>query len=127
MTQPASILVVDDNTDNRRLVERMLKRRGIALIAQAQNAAECLRALEVRSFDVIVMDISMPEVSGFELCQIVRRHPHGKDVRIVACTAHASKKDAENFLQIGFDSVLSKPFLMEDLYKAIGMDPTVTL
>ena len=126
MTQPASILVVDDNTDNRRLVERMLKRRGIALIAQAQNAAECLRALEVRSFDVIVMDISMPEVSGLELCQIVRRHPHGKDVRIVACTAHASKKDAENFLQIGFDSVLTKPFLMEDLYKAIGMDPSAT-
>ena len=126
MTQPASILVVDDNTDNRKLVERMLKRRGIALIAHAQNAAECLRALEVRSFDVILMDISMPEVSGVELCQIVRRHPHGKDVRIVACTAHASKKDAENFLQIGFDCVLSKPFLMEDLYKAVGMDPTAT-
>ena len=126
MTQPASILVVDDNTDNRKLVERMLKRRGIALIAHAQNAAECLRALEVRSFDVILMDISMPEVSGLELCQIVRRHPHGKDVRIVACTAHASKKDAENFLQIGFDSVLTKPFLMEDLYKAIGMDSSAT-
>ena len=126
MTQPASILVVDDNTDNRRLVERMLKRRGIALIAHAQNAAECLRALEARPFDVILMDISMPEVSGVELCQIVRRQPHGNDVQIVACTAHASKKDAESFLQTGFDSVLSKPFLMEDLYKAIGMDPTAT-
>ena len=123
MTQPTSILVVDDNADNRKLAERMLKRRGIALIEHAESAAECLRALEARSFDVVLMDISMPEVSGIELCQIVRRAPYGAGMRIVACTAHASKKDAESFVQLGFDGVLTKPFLMEDLYKAIGLDP----
>ena len=123
MNQPSSILVVDDNTDNRVLAARMLKRHGFAVVELADSAANCLTILEARSFDVILMDISMPDVSGVELCQIVRRAPKGADVRIVACTAHASKKDAENFVRMGFDSVLTKPFLMEELYKAVGLEP----
>ncbi len=123
MTQPASILVVDDNVDNGKLAERMLKRRGIAVLEHAHSALECLRALEARSFDVILMNISMPEISGIDLCRMVRRTPHGAATCIVACTAHASQKDAESFVRLGFDRVLTKPFLMEDLYQAIGLEP----
>jgi len=123
MTSIDSVLVVDDNADNRKLAERMLKRRGIALVEHADSAAQCLRALELRSFDVILMDISMPEVSGMELCRIVRGRSQDGNTRIVACTAHASKMDTENFVRMGFDGVLTKPFLMDDLYAAIGLDP----
>jgi CheY-like chemotaxis protein len=123
MTQPVSILVVDDNVENRKLAERMLKRGGIAVVEHAHSAVECLRALETRSFDVILMDISMPEISGIDLCRMVRRTPHGAETCIVACTAHASQKDAESFARLGFDRVLTKPFLMEDLFKAIGLEP----
>jgi CheY-like chemotaxis protein len=67
------------------------------------------------------MDISMPEVSGIDLCKTLHTMPTQAGVRIIACTAHASPRDTQQFQQIGFDVVLTKPFLMNDLKLALAI------
>ena len=114
-----SVLVVDDNNDNRKLARRMLQVIGSAVADQAANAQECLDAIAARSYDCILMDISMPEVSGVALCKVVRNMPGFASVRIVACTAHAGAHDKQRFLESGFNDVLTKPFLIADLKRAI--------
>jgi len=118
MTAPA-VLVVDDNADNRNLALRMLKVIGASSAHQAANAQECLDALAIRIYDTILMDISMPEVSGIALCKTVRGMPGFETMRIVACTAHASPRERQRFLDAGFNEVLTKPFLIADLKRAI--------
>jgi len=118
MNAPA-VLVVDDNADNRNLALRMLKVIGARVADQAANAEECLEALASGTYDTILMDISMPEVSGIELCLTVRRMPGFESVRIVACTAHASVREAKRFHDAGFNDVLTKPFLIADLKRAV--------
>ena len=115
-----SVLVVDDNSDNRNLALRMLKVIGSAAADQAANAQECLDAVAARSYDCILMDISMPEVSGIDLCKVLRNMPGFESTRIVACTAHAGQHDTQRFLDAGFNDVLTKPFLIADLKRAIG-------
>jgi len=116
-----AVLVVDDNIDNRSLAVRMLKVIGTACGDQAGNAAECLEAISKKHYDAILMDISMPEVSGIDLCKTLRTMPTQAGVRIIACTAHASPREAQQFEEIGFDAVLTKPFLMNDLKLALAI------
>ena len=122
MNAPA-VLVVDDNVDNRSLAVRMLKVIGTSCGDQAGNAAECLEAIGQKHYDAILMDLSMPEVSGIDLCKTLRTMPTQTGVRIIACTAHASPREAQQFEEIGFDAVLSKPFLMNDLKLALAITP----
>jgi CheY-like chemotaxis protein len=121
MNAPA-VLVVDDNADNRNLALRMLKVIGASAAHQAANAQECLDALAIRVYDTVLMDISMPEVSGIDLCNTVRAMPGFETMRIVACTAHASTRETQRFLDAGFDYVLTKPFLLADLKRAVWPD-----
>ena len=114
-----SILVVDDNVDNRSLAVRMLKVIGTSCSDQAGNAAECLQAVAEKRYDAILMDISMPEISGIDLCKTLRGMPALDGVRIIACTAHASPREAQQFHALGFDAVLTKPFLITDLKLAL--------
>ena len=114
-----SVLVVDDNNDNRKLALRMLQVIGAAVADQAVNAQECLDAITARSYDCILMDISMPDVSGVDLCKVVRNIPRFASLRIVACTAHAAQHDKQRFLDAGFNDVLTKPFLIAELKRAI--------
>ncbi len=121
MIAALSVLVVDDNPGMRFLSERMLKAIGIVVVGQAENAEACMREIATHAYDVILMDISMPGVSGIELCGMVRAAPSGRATRIVACTAHAAKKDETKFLSCGFDTVLTKPFLLDHLRNALGV------
>jgi CheY-like chemotaxis protein len=113
------VLVVDDNAGNRDLAIKMLKITGITAVDAAASATECLAAVTARSYDCLLMDISMPEVSGLDLCRLLRGMPGTANVRIVACTAHASPREAQAFLTSGFNDVLTKPFLIDDLKRAI--------
>lgn len=115
-----AVLVVDDNLDNRSLAIRMLKVIGVSSSDQAGNAAECLATVAAKRYDTILLDISMPEVSGIELCKMLRAMPALTGVRIIACTAHASPREAQQFQEMGFDGVLTKPFLMSDLKHALS-------
>ena len=104
-----SILLVDDNTINQKVGKKILKRLGSApdIVSSGEEAIEaCLS----RSFDVVLMDIEMPEMDGITAAGLIReRIPAAEQPFIVALTANAMASERENYLRSGMDDYLSKP------------------
>jgi PAS domain S-box-containing protein len=111
-----SILVVEDNLVNQRLATRLLEKRGHH-VAVAGNGRQALEALEKERFDLILMDMQMPEMDGFETTAAIRQREsaNGQHLPIVALTAHAMKGDSEKCLAAGMDGYLSKPIRPQEL------------
>jgi CheY-like chemotaxis protein len=106
---PLRILLAEDNVVNQRVASRLLKRFGYECDV-AGNGFEVLEALERRGFDVVLMDVHMPEMDGLEATrEILRRHPAGTRPQIIAITAHASTQDRDSCLAAGMDDFLTKP------------------
>ena len=111
--EPASptgqrVLLVEDNEDNRIIYSTVLRHLGYEVV----EALDGLRAIELaRSVkpDIILMDISIPELDGWEATRILRQDPVTKDIPIVALTAHALADDRERATALGFTSYLAKP------------------
>src|SRR5205823_3742648 len=126
------VLLAEDNAVNQRLATSLLERRGHR-VTLAHNGKEALAALERRRrFDVVLMDVQMPEMGGFEATAEIRRRERGtgRRVPIIAMTAHAMKGDRERCLQSGMDEYLAKPLdsrrlcaIVESV--AAGMPPPV--
>jgi CheY-like chemotaxis protein/HPt (histidine-containing phosphotransfer) domain-containing protein len=118
--RPLCILVAEDNPINQRLVVRLLERQGHAVVL-ADNGRAALAALEQQPFDLVLMDVQMPEMDGFETTAALRQHERdtGHHLPIIAMTAHAMKGDQERCLAAGMDAYLSKPMKAGDLYAAI--------
>jgi two-component system sensor histidine kinase/response regulator len=118
------VLLAEDNAINRELVVRILSKRGHAVVVAA-NGKQAVSALESQSFDVVLMDVQMPEMDGFEATAAIRQKEktNGAHVPIIALTAHAMKGDRERCLAGGMDGYLSKPVQAEELIKAVeGLD-----
>jgi PAS domain S-box-containing protein len=114
------VLLAEDNTVNQRVAQRMLERRGHRVEVVA-NGAEALNAFRPGRFDVILMDVQMPVMGGFEATQAIRqREQHeGGHVRIIALTAHVMQRDRERCLAAGMDGYLAKPIDRLDLFAAV--------
>jgi CheY-like chemotaxis protein/nitrogen-specific signal transduction histidine kinase len=108
--QPLKILVAEDNEVNRVLMQRVLTRAGHSVVPVV-NGKLAIEALKAESFDVVLMDVHMPEVDGLEATQAIRAREalEGGHVPIVALTALAIKGDADRCLAAGMDAYLSKP------------------
>jgi PAS domain S-box-containing protein len=108
--QRLRILVAEDNPVNQELVLNLLERRGHSVIV-AENGKQAVAALEKHKFDLVLMDVQMPEMGGIEATQIIRERENetGQHVRIVAMTAHAMRGDRERCLAAGMDGYLAKP------------------
>ncbi len=124
------VLLAEDNTVNQRLAVRLLEKRGHAA-AVVGNGRDALAALEREEFDVVLMDVQMPEMDGFEATAAIRAQEQktGAHLPIVAMTAHAMQGDRERCLQAGMDDYLSKPLqpqqmmdVVENLVLHIGND-----
>ena len=107
---PLSILVAEDNVVSQRLVTALLKERGHA-VTLAGNGTEVLDLVERRDFDLILMDIQMPEMDGLQATAEIRSREgqKGKHIPIVAMTAHAMAGDRERCLESGMDGYIAKP------------------
>jgi two-component system sensor histidine kinase/response regulator len=114
------ILLAEDNPVNQKVAAKMLERMGHTVLI-AENGTEVLGALEKQSFDLILMDIQMPEVDGFEATRSIRERERdtGEHLPIVAMTAHAMKGDKERCLQAGMDSYIAKPINVQQLFETI--------
>ena len=114
------ILVAEDNTVNQVLAVRLLEKRGhkVQVAANGKQALECLRQTE---FDVVLMDVQMPEMGGFEATQAIREEEKhtGAHIPIIAMTASAMKGDHEECLRHGMDAYVSKPLNLSALFEAI--------
>jgi PAS domain S-box-containing protein len=114
------VLVAEDNVVNQRVAVGLLARRGHTTTVVA-NGREALKAFESASFDVVLMDVQMPEMGGLEATAAIRSRESGtgRHVRIVAMTAHAMNGDRERCLSAGMDGYLSKPVDPAMLYAVI--------
>jgi two-component system sensor histidine kinase/response regulator len=112
------ILLAEDNPINREVATRMLTKRGHK-VTVAENGKEAVDKLESQSFDMILMDVQMPEMDGFEATGMIRQKEKrtGGHIPIVAMTAHAMKGDRERCLAAGMDSYISKPISVDELLK----------
>ncbi len=118
--QQFHILLAEDNVINQKLAVRILERREHK-VKVANNGAEALEWLEKDKFDLILMDVQMPKMDGYQATAAIREKEVGTDTHlpIVAMTAHAMKGDREKCLEAGMDDYISKPLKPYDLLKKI--------
>ncbi|HKM82037.1 MAG TPA: response regulator [Candidatus Acidoferrum sp.] len=115
------ILLAEDNEVNRRLTVCLLEKAGYT-VAVAENGSQALAMVKSHQFDLILMDVQMPEMDGFEATLAIRaleHHTHSH-IPIIAMTAHAMKGDRERCLQIGMDGYIAKPINRNDLLAIIA-------
>ncbi len=114
------ILLVEDNVFNQRVATTLLEKHGHA-VRVAENGRDALRILEQEKFDVVLMDVQMPEMDGMQATEEIRARERiqGGHIPIIALTAHAMKGDRERFLAVGMDGYVTKPIRLEELWKAI--------
>jgi PAS domain S-box-containing protein len=114
------VLLAEDNVVNQLVAARLLEKRSHTVVIAA-NGRDALDALEAGGFDLVLMDVQMPELDGFEVTRIIRARetPSGPRLPIVAMTANAMKGDEERCLAAGMDGYVSKPFQAEQLFATI--------
>jgi CheY-like chemotaxis protein/HPt (histidine-containing phosphotransfer) domain-containing protein len=115
-----NLLLAEDNVVNQRLAATILERRGHK-VSIATNGHEALAALERQTFDVVLMDVQMPEMGGFEATAAIRARERetGSHVPIIAITAHVMKGDRERCLAAGMDEYITKPLASRSLCEIV--------
>ena len=118
---PLKILLAEDNAINCRLTQSILRKKGWQVVT-ASTGKEVLHLLDLEAFDLILMDVQMPEMDGYEATAVIRErekatHTH---IPIIALTAHAMSRDKERCLEAGMDGYVSKPMKARELYGPIA-------
>jgi CheY-like chemotaxis protein len=111
------ILVTDDNEMNRLVASAILEEFG-AVVEEANNGIEAVEKIRKNNFDIVLMDVQMPEMDGVEATAEIRTHI-SKTLPVIALTAFAIKGDNEKFIQAGMDDYLSKPFEENQLLEVV--------
>jgi CheY-like chemotaxis protein len=120
INESGHILVVDDYPTNRLKLSLGLKKQGHT-VAEAESGRQALDMLCAGSFDLVLLDIMMPEMDGYETMQVIRQNPALHRLPIVALTAKAMKGDRERCLEAGASEYLAKPVNTEQLLSALRM------
>lgn len=119
MTDAPYVLIVEDDPTNRMLATRILSAAGITY-AEAIDGEQALVLLEQRRPDLVLMDLSLPGIDGWEVTRRVRQHPELRSVPILAVSAHAMTGDREKALAAGCDDYLTKPYRPAHLIAAVN-------
>jgi CheY-like chemotaxis protein len=118
--QPLRLLLAEDNIINQKLMRRLLEKAGHE-VTLARNGRAALEALGQSTFDMVLMDVQMPEMDGFEATAAIRAGEQntGAHIPLIAITAHAMRGDRERCLSAGFDGYVSKPVQFKELFDTI--------
>jgi CheY-like chemotaxis protein len=118
--RPLRVLLAEDSHVNQVLAQRLLEKQGHQVVA-VRTGRDAVAAVRSQAVDLVLMDVEMPEMDGFEATRILRaaERDTGSHVPIVALTARAMRGDREQCLDAGFDGYVAKPIRAEQLYRAI--------
>jgi signal transduction histidine kinase/ligand-binding sensor domain-containing protein/ActR/RegA family two-component response regulator len=119
--RPLRVLLAEDSPVNQKVASKMLQKAGHS-VTVVESGVEVIAAFGRETFDVVLMDVQMPEMDGFEATQVIRTQEHGGDrhIPIIALTAHAMQGDRERCLEAGMDGYVAKPFRAAELYAALA-------
>jgi two-component system cell cycle response regulator DivK len=109
-----TILYIEDNPHNRRLVRRILQRSGYTLIEAEDGVSGYAMVRELKP-PLVLLDISLPGIDGLQVAALIRANAELRHIRLIALTASAMHGDRERFLAAGCDDYLSKPIEMKEL------------
>jgi len=115
---PLRILLAEDNAVNQKLALRLLERMGYSADV-AGDGQQAIDALAAKAYDVVLMDVQMPELDGLEASRRIRRQWPDRAIRIIAMTANAMAEDRDACLAAGMDDYVSKPIRVEALVGAL--------
>jgi two-component system cell cycle response regulator DivK len=111
---PRKILIVEDNEDSRELLAKVLRNKGY-MIVEAVDGEEAIEKVVSEKPDLVLLDISIPKLDGYEVAKRLKSREDVKDIPIVAVTAHAMKGDREKVIAAGFEGYISKPVNVREL------------
>jgi len=117
MTQ--SILIADDEAHIRILMEQTLEdleEQGVELLL-ATNGAEALKIIQTQKPDLVFLDVMMPKMNGFEVCQIVKQNASTQDIHIIMLTAKGQEFDRQKGEEVGANFYMTKPFDPDEIFK----------
>ncbi len=115
---PLRILVAEDNPSNQKVIVEMLKRMGYRADAVA-NGLEAIQTLEIQPYDLVLMDVRMPEMDGIAATREIRKRWPGNGPKVIAITAYALEGDREKCIEAGMDGYIAKPVDRRDLVKVL--------
>jgi CheY-like chemotaxis protein len=122
-SQSLHVLLAEDNALNQKLVVRLLEKRGhkVTVAANGREALDAFNRNAHEPFDLLIMDVQMPDIGGLQATAIIREREKGTEehLPIVALTAHATKEDRERCLSAGMDAYITKPVTAMDLFETI--------
>lgn len=120
LVQPMRVLLAEDNPVNQKVAVGLLSKRGHAVVV-AGNGRDALEALTRQPFDLVLMDVQMPVMGGFEATAAIRERERatGSHIRIVAMTAHAMTGDRARCLAAGMDDYMAKPVNPKELFAMV--------
>ena len=113
------ILVAEDDIFNQKIIEQVLTRLGASLIIIANDGSEALRALEQDSFDIVLMDLHMPIMNGFEAATEIRKRPHYAQLPVIALSASVTNEDRQRCLAAGMNDFIGKPINVNELLSTL--------
>jgi signal transduction histidine kinase/CheY-like chemotaxis protein len=124
--RPLRVLLAEDNAINQKLAVRLLEKEGHN-VTVVGNGREAATAVQTKRFDVVFMDVQMPEMDGLEATALIRQNeashggyaPDGGRIPIIAMTAHAMKGDREKCLEVGMSGYVAKPLQVDELWRAL--------
>jgi DNA-binding response OmpR family regulator len=110
---------VDDDPEIGTVVSRVLEGQGYA-VEWSGNSVDALRRALADPPDVVILDVAMPRLGGWELCEILRRQSHTRDVGVLFLTGHAGMKDRITAMQVGGSDFVAKPFAPSELRRKVA-------
>ena len=112
------ILIVDDEPNILLSLDFLMKKNGYSVFL-ARNGEEALASIEQNMPDLIILDIMMPDIDGYEICRIVRSNPQFAKIKIMFLSAKSKESDVSRGIKTGADDYLTKPFVNKELIKRV--------
>jgi two-component system, OmpR family, alkaline phosphatase synthesis response regulator PhoP len=113
MTNTQSVLIVDDEPNILLSLQFLMKKSGYD-VRTARDGEEALAEIERAAPDLVLLDVMMPKIDGFSICERIRANPEWKDMRIIMLTARGRDAEREKGLALGADDYITKPFSTKD-------------